>query len=75
MDDPVKWKNSMEKLNFLRDTYAQTENFPVWPFNNKSVRKYFSVVISSIIPGILSALVNLNKIFIAFNTLTKHFIK
>ena len=75
LDDSVMWKNSMEKLNFLRETYAQTETFPVWPFNNKSAKKYFSVVLSSIIPGILSALVNLNKIFLAFDTLTKNFTK
>jgi hypothetical protein len=75
LNNSIDLRNSMEKLNSLREAYSQVESFPVWPFNNKSIKKYFGVVLSSIIPGIMSVLVNLNKIFTELDTLGKHFMK
>lgn len=55
-------KEEIEKMESLQKAYSSVEAFPVWPFNKQNVKKYFTVVTGSIIPGSISVIMDIHNL-------------
>lgn len=55
-DEPDKLKSKFIKINQLRSWYRITDEFPVWPFDIKTFRKYLLVFFTSLIPALAHTL-------------------
>jgi hypothetical protein len=49
----------VKRLENLRKLYRVTEDFPVWPFDGRSLRRFLAVVGAAITPAVVTAAVDL----------------
>jgi hypothetical protein len=53
-----------KKLEHLRQLYAIAEDFPVWPFDTRNLRRFLTIVTTPLIPALISVASELVKTFI-----------
>lgn len=59
--DPDKLKAKVDKIKHLKELYKTTEDFPIWPFDIVSLRRFMAITTAPLIPGILSLALDLIK--------------
>lgn len=47
-------ENEMQRLRQLKELYEIADNFPVWPFDTRSLRQFFAVVSAPLVPAIIT---------------------
>ena len=55
---------ALEKLENLRQLYHIAGEFPVWPFDTRNLRRFFTVVTTPLVPAIISVIVEVVKVII-----------
>ncbi len=48
------YENDMKRLDHLRKLYQHAQEFPVWPFDVKNVRRFFAIVTAPVVPALVS---------------------
>ena len=48
------YKGAIKRLKQLKKLYAIADAFPVWPFDTRSLRRFFTVVTTPLIPALVS---------------------
>ena len=62
--DPKKLKLKVEKIQQLKELYKTTEEFPVWPFDIASLRRFLAITSAPLLPGIVSLAVEVIKVLL-----------
>jgi hypothetical protein len=53
-DQDNDYEKSIKKLEHLRKLYQIAQEFPVWPFDMRNLRRFFAVVTTPFIPAVIS---------------------
>jgi hypothetical protein len=59
LEDTCQNEPLLRKIRQLNELHMLINQFPVWPFNTESFRKFFSIVLSPLVPGVFSLIVDL----------------
>ncbi len=52
--DAAQMELLLKKVNQLKELSALTKEFPVWPFNLRNLKKYFGLILTPSLPGVIS---------------------
>ena len=50
------YENDMKRLEHLKQLYEIGQEFPVWPFDTRNLRRFFAVVTTPLLPAIISVI-------------------
>jgi len=66
VSDSEALKDEITKIKQLRELYDLTQDFPVWPFDTTTLRRFFITISSPLIPAIIGLLIETvsNRIFL-----------
>lgn len=56
--EPDALKAELEKIKQLQELYDLTQNFPVWPFDITTLRRFFITISSPLIPPLVGLLID-----------------
>ncbi|MBI5303066.1 MAG: hypothetical protein HY868_13105 [Chloroflexi bacterium] len=60
-ENPDRLEPHLRKIKQLEETQKTINKFPIWPFNADAPRRFFALVISPLIPAVISVAIDLIK--------------